>query len=219
MSNNFFAPESRFAKGFTTLIDIIILGVLWIFTSIPIFTIGTSSAAMYYAIHKSIFQGRGYAYKEYFRGFRDNFKQGSIVSLILLVFNGVMLYFLRITTELMPDRPISWNFIFVILMAFSIIWGMMFFAFMSRFANDLKSNVKNVTLILIANIPVALGAFLVFMFFCLIGGYITKLVIILPGFLGVIVHQLYERVFRKYMTEEDKALEDERMMVGKGEGK
>lgn len=205
-----FEPESPFAKGFTTFVDILILGVLWIFTSIPIFTIGASSAAMYYAIHKTIFQGRGYAYKEYFRGFKDNFKQGSLVTLILLVFNGVMFYFLRLTTEMMPDRPISWNFVFVIFMAFSIIWGMMFFAFMSRFSNTLKANVKNASLILIANIPVALGGFLVFMLFCLIGGYITKLAIILPGFLGVILHQLYERVFRKYMSEEDRALEDER---------
>lgn len=205
-----FEPESPFAKGFTTFIDILILGVLWIFTSIPIFTIGASSAAMYYAIHKTIFQGRGYAYKEYFRGFKDNFKQGTVITLILLVFNAVMFYLLRVTTEMNPDRPISWNFVFMIFMAFSIIWGMMLFAFMSRFSNTLKANVKNASLILVANIPVALGGFLVFMLFCLIGGYITKLAIILPGFLGVILHQLYERVFRKYMSEEDRALEDER---------
>lgn len=207
---NIFEPESQFAKGFTVFVDVLILGVLWVFTSIPIFTIGASSAAMYYAIHKAIFQGRGYAYKEYFRGFKDNFKQATVVTLILLAFNAVMFYLLSITTEANSDRPISWNFVFMILMAFSIIWGMLLFAFMSRFSNTLKANMKNASLILIANIPVALGGFLAFMLFCFIGGYITKLGIILPGFLGVILHQLYERVFRKYMSEEDKALEDER---------
>jgi len=211
--NKFFAPESKFAKGFTTLIDILILGVLWIFTSIPIFTIGTSSAALYYAIHKTIFQGRGYAYKEYFRGFKDNFKQGTLATLILLLFNAINYYLFWLTTNANSDRILSWNIVFVIIMGFSIMWGLLLFAFMSRFSNVFKANLKNSALIMFANLPVAVAALAVFMLFCLIGIYITKLIIILPGFLGVILHQIYERVFRKYMTEEDKALEDEQMMV------
>lgn len=215
--NKFFNPESKFARGFTTLVDIVILGILWIFTSIPVFTIGASSAAMYYAIHKTVFQGRGYAYQEYFRGFKDNFKQGTVVTLVMLVYNGVMFLLLRATTDVTAENPLSWNFVFMILMAFSVMWAMFMFAFMSRFLNPLKITIKNSLLIAFANIPTVVGGFLVFMCFAFIGGYITKLIIILPGFLGVILHQLYERVFRKYMSEEDKALEDERMMINRGE--
>ena len=217
--NNFLSPESKFARGFTTLVDIVILGILWIFTSIPVLTIGASSAAMYYAIHKTIFQGRGYAFQDYFRGFKENFKQGTVTTLIFLVYNGLLFYLLRSTTIQNPDKVVSWNFILVILMAFSIIWAAMLFAFMSRFSNDLKTNVKNSLLILVANLPAAVGSFFVLVCFGLILSYISKLVIILPGFLGVILHQIYEKVFRKYMSEEDKALEDERMMVNKAEGK
>ena len=55
------------------LFDIICLNVLWIICCIPIFTIGASSAAYYFAFNKAIRQKRSYAWKEFFHGLRINF--------------------------------------------------------------------------------------------------------------------------------------------------
>jgi len=70
-------------RGLTKLGELIILSLLWFFTSLPIITIGTSTAALYYAMVKSVRRGRGYPFKEYFRAWKQNFLKGTILTVIL----------------------------------------------------------------------------------------------------------------------------------------
>lgn len=83
--------------GFITFLsktgETLILGVLWIVTSLGIITIGSSWASMYYAIVKSVRKGRGYPVKEFFSSFKRTFGKGATMSIVLamIVFAIVML--------------------------------------------------------------------------------------------------------------------------------
>lgn len=76
------SPVMRFLEK---LGDILILSVLWVICSIPVFTIGAASTALYYATIKSIL-GEGSVGKDFFHAFRRDFKQ----SLVLTLFGGVI---------------------------------------------------------------------------------------------------------------------------------
>ena len=46
--------------------DLILLGLVWSVTSVPLLTLGTSCTALYYAVSKSVRFGEGRPLKEYF---------------------------------------------------------------------------------------------------------------------------------------------------------
>ena len=56
--------------------DLILLGLVWSVTSVPLLTLGTSCTALYYAVSKSVRFGEGKPLKEYFRAWKENALQG-----------------------------------------------------------------------------------------------------------------------------------------------
>lgn len=72
--------------------DLILLNVLWIICSIPIFTIGASTTAVYYVTMKLSRDEDDSAIRGFFRSFKENFKQATIIWLILLVAGGLLAF-------------------------------------------------------------------------------------------------------------------------------
>ena len=65
------------------IMDCISLSFLWLITSLPVITIGASTAALYYSMNKCIRWGEGSVWKTYWHGFRSNFKQATLLWLPL----------------------------------------------------------------------------------------------------------------------------------------
>lgn len=76
--------------------DLLILNWLWFLCSLPVLTIGPATCALL-AVTLKLARGEPvYAAKDFFRGFRDNFKSGlamGLLSLALLVVAGGDLFF------------------------------------------------------------------------------------------------------------------------------
>ena len=62
-------------------VDLILLSLIWALCSLPVITLGASSAALYYSVHKNILGGEGYAVRSFFHSFRGNLKQGIFLTL------------------------------------------------------------------------------------------------------------------------------------------
>ena len=72
------------------IVDMLILTVLWLVTSLPIITIGASTTALYYHMLKLAENKEGYLFRSYFKAFKENFKQSTICWLIMLVIGLVL---------------------------------------------------------------------------------------------------------------------------------
>lgn len=80
-----FRPDSRLVHWIETIGELVILNVLWLVTSIPLFTLGASTTALYHAVI-SLKEGRGRAAPtEFFRSFWNNFFEATIMLLIMLI--------------------------------------------------------------------------------------------------------------------------------------
>ena len=64
--------------------DLILLNILWIICSIPVFTIGASTTAVYYVTLKLARDEDDSTIRSFFRSFKNNFKQATAIWLILL---------------------------------------------------------------------------------------------------------------------------------------
>ena len=68
-----------------------LLNILWVLTSLPVITIGASTTALFYACMK--LQGdEGYPTANYFRSFRENFRQATIIWLIYAAVGALLVY-------------------------------------------------------------------------------------------------------------------------------
>ena len=55
-----FKYDNKVFEVINAIVDLLVLGFFWIITSIPIFTMGASTTALYYTVNKSIRNKKGY---------------------------------------------------------------------------------------------------------------------------------------------------------------
>ena len=82
--SGFFNMDGPFYRIGSLIADIMILSFYWILFSIPLFTIGTSTTALYYVMTRRISDREGYLFRDFWTSFKSNFKQTTIIWLIFL---------------------------------------------------------------------------------------------------------------------------------------
>ncbi|SEF50133.1 Protein of unknown function, DUF624 [Eubacterium ruminantium] len=128
-----FSPDSTFSRVMSTLLDILLIGILWLVCSLPLITITASTTAAYYAMAKVVRHKTGYLFKEYFRSFKANFKQSILPSVI----------FIAVVFILVIDVMYVWNnrsslndglFVIMVGIGFLFLSSIVYFCpFLSRF--------------------------------------------------------------------------------------
>lgn len=120
----FFSYESRFSQLLLKLCYSCLLNFLWFICSLPVFTIGASTTALYYASLKIIRGEESYAGRLFFRSFKENFKQATQLWLILLGIglflgaDGYILYHLRRNST--GTAAVIWTLILALVIAASV---------------------------------------------------------------------------------------------------
>ena len=202
--------NSRFFDSISKVTDMLIIGFYFLIFSLPIFTIGASLTALYYAIHKCVFKGRGYTL-EFFHSFKDNFKQSTLSWLIFMVLFAILSGDIYITRNIISqESPFAGMYIFfTVLLVLTILWSIYHFAYIARFANGFKESFKLSAIFMILNIGWTIAIVGVFVLLGLLVYRFPIFLIFLPGMVASCVHPILEKVFRKYMSAEDIAKEDE----------
>lgn len=212
-----FNYDNKFFSAFNKVINIFCLGLFFLFSSIPIFTIGAASTALYYTVNKVIRHGRSYVWQEYWSSFKSNFKQSTVIGLCFLAFAalmGVDLYIMKIMVQVESTLAQAW-IIFAIMLVLELLVWFYVYPNIARFENTNKAIVKNAAIMAVANLPqtiimlVIFVALLIALYYMPI--YIMPLMIcFFPGTFVWLQSFVMEKILRKYMSEEDIAAEDER---------
>ena len=77
-----FNMNSGFFKFINRLLDVLFLNFLWIICSLPIVTIGAATCAAFSISLKMVDDEEGYIGKAFFKEFKKNFKQGTLMWMI-----------------------------------------------------------------------------------------------------------------------------------------
>lgn len=187
--------------GFSRIFDCLLLGLVWAICCIPVITIGASCTAVYYAYNKVLRQEEGHLLKEFFRCFKENFKQSTIAWLIVAVVGAFLYGDISIVAAFMETIPLSGALfafavtLFVVLLA----WAVYVFPYIARFELDTKTILKNsfiimginagwsVLLVALTLVVIFLSILVPFVCFAFVAVYIPT------------VNMILEHVFSKYM--------------------
>ncbi|MDD6812722.1 MAG: YesL family protein [Lachnospiraceae bacterium] len=138
----FFSVDSPLYRFLNRLWDVIQLNFFWLVCSIPIITIGASTAAAFRVCLKMVDDEEGYIGREFLKGFKENWKQGTVVGFLTLLCTYVVYLDVQIF-EAVEGNP-------VIFLIIAMVSGFLFFlcliyAFplLARYRNSLLGTLKN----------------------------------------------------------------------------
>jgi len=207
-----FNVDNKFFRGVSKIIDCVWLSILWVMCCIPVVTAGAATTALYYAVNKAIKNDRGYASSEFFSAFKTNFKQSTFIWLIFLVLYiwlGIDYFVMKAYAE----AGAAIGHIAIVFLVFGVIitmWGFYVFPYIARFENTTKNVLKNTALIAISNAPWTLLLLVLFFAMWIVIYLVTPIAVVMPVIYNLLKNAILERIFKKYMTPEDLALEEER---------
>lgn len=141
-----FAAEGKTAYFLNRLGCLIILNILTVLCCIPIITAGAAITALYSVTLRLVRKEDEKLIVCYFRAFRDNFRQASIIWLIgggILVFMLFDIYLLRSVTG---TFGLVYRMLLFLLVLFFALVMLHTFAILARFDNSIKNTVKNALL-------------------------------------------------------------------------
>ena len=139
---NLFNIESPFFQWLSKFADRIILNILYVITCMPVVTIGASTAALY-NVSGRIDRDEGHVWRDYWKAFRSNFKQATVLWIVLLV-SGVVIGF-GVLFYLRSNQSGSMIGILIVALLF-FLWAVTsawVFPLQSRFENSVQNTLKN----------------------------------------------------------------------------
>lgn len=140
--------------------DMIILNVLFLITCIPIFTVGASLTALHYVTLRMVSGEEGAVSRDYFRSFRQNFRQATAIWLILEVFALLLAYDIRMVWNSGGYVNTVVKILSIIACAALIMILLYVFALLAKFNNSVKGTIRNAVAISLAAFPRTLSMFM-----------------------------------------------------------
>lgn len=149
----FFDMDSPVMRFLNRLGDLMIMNILMIICCIPVITAGAAFTAMHYVLLKIVRGEEGYLIKGFFKSFKENFKQATLIWLLMLlviaVYVGDSLIFNY--SALTFPKPLV-----IAVVAVAVLLAMMavyVFPLQARFENTVKNTFKNAMILAFANLP------------------------------------------------------------------
>ncbi|MBQ8281524.1 MAG: DUF624 domain-containing protein [Lachnospiraceae bacterium] len=182
--------------------DLVILNVVFLLCCLPIITVGPAYTALYYTVMKTVKKGRGYAMRNFFHSFKQNFVQGSTIWLVLLLLGSAGAYLLYSVWETSKaGGPAQWIFWITMVVMFFIISLLVYiFPVLSRFGFGTVHYFAFSYLIAVRYFLYTLLLVALLAIFIVIGVlWNPAIVIILPALYAYMSSSLIEKIFAVYM--------------------
>lgn len=208
----FLSIDSPLMRGMSKVADLMILNLLVILTCVPVITIGASLSAMHYVLIKLNRNEGTSVFKMYFKSFKENLLQGTVlwlINLVGLLFFSYDVYIFFFAPNTLP--PVALIFVIAVGILF-VMTSMYFYPLQARFVNPVGVTLRNAFFIMVINFPKSI---LMIIIYCLpvilmmLESLFIPMALLfgitVPGYMAV---KLYSKIFAKIEPKEEEIAED-----------
>lgn len=215
----FFDIDSPLMRFLTRVADLMILNILMIVCCIPIVTMGAGFTGLHYVLLRIVRNEEGYIARGFFKSFKENFKQATVIWLIMLVFILIFAGDILIFNYSSIEFPRA--LMIVLLALFVTVYMVMCYVFpvLSRFDNTVFNTMKNALFMGILNFPKSIlmmvlyaVPIVVLYFFPMAAPLVLLFGFSAPAYVSAM---LYSGTFKKFEPAQEIA-SDEEFRVGEG---
>lgn len=212
--SNFFSIDSPLLRALNKVADLIWLNILFIVCCIPVFTLGAALSAMYSVTLKMTANEEGSISQCFFKAFRQNFKQATILWLILLGFALVIILDFLVVPFM---GGIIYEIAFWFLCVIGILYIMVFsfsFPLQSKFENTVKRTLMNALLLsffhlfpttIVVSLLTAIPGLIVYFVPSLILMALPFVILILFSGIAFLNSKLLMPIFRRYIDMQERS--------------
>ena len=185
--------------------DLMLINLFWLIASLPVFTIGASTTAVYYVTLKLAEDREGYTIRSFFSAFRSNFRQGVLLGLLEGVTGAVLLvdlyYYRKVSDSPLRGVALGLSLLVFFLWLAVTLWV---FPLQARFENPIRRTLLNALLVSIRYLPrtilmMAADIAILVLMLC----YLPPLLLFGMPLLAFANSYLLVPVFRQYMPPEE----------------
>ena len=146
--------DSPLMRFLTKIADLMVLNILFCVTSIPLITIGASWTALYSVTLKMVRDEEGSVSRSYFRSFRQNFRQATLLWLGVLVVLALLVLDIRVLNGMTGGTAPGLLRVGVEILALLGIMVLQYlFPSLARFEASLADTLKNACMMALAHLP------------------------------------------------------------------
>lgn len=138
-----FSIDSPLMRFLSKLADLMILNILFLVTSVPIVTVGASLTALNYVVLRMASGTEGQVARDYFRSFRKNFRQATVIWLLLLLFAFILQYDIRLALGgggTMSSVILGFGIVGCVALVLELLYV---FPILAKFDNTVRMTLKN----------------------------------------------------------------------------
>lgn len=207
---NLFNMDNKFFQFMGKVADLMILNILTILCSIPIFTIGASVTALNYVTMKMVRDEEAYIAKGYFRAFKENFKKSTLIWLIALASLIVLVLDFDIMSQMSGTMATVVRYgLWLIALIYAMIL-LYVFPLTAKFENTIKNTIRNAFLMSIRHLPRTIAMLAIWIIPVLLTFTVAEVLVygslvwIMFGFalIAFINAQFFVRIFDNYIPDE-----------------
>lgn len=200
-----FSYDNKVFDVINKIVDWLFISALWLIFSLPVFTLGASTTALFETVHKVIRKGKGYVWRTFWTTFKTNFKKSTIIwmiqfgiLLLLFVDMKVMENFLEQGSKLGSLYYFFYVTIFIV-----YVWVIYTCVYVARIEDTVKVTMKNAAFMAIMNLPWAVVIIALFIGAAVLLSVSPICAFILPTGIFWIYDMIMMRIFNKYINVED----------------
>ena len=146
--------DSPLMRFLTKIADLMVLNILFCVTGIPLITIGASWTALYSVTLKMVRDEESSVSRSYFRSFRQNFKQATLLWLGVLVVLALLVLDIRVLNGMAGGTAPGLLRVGVEILALLGIMVLQYlFPSLARFEASLADTLKNACMMVLAHLP------------------------------------------------------------------
>lgn len=211
MLSRIFDADNVVFRFFTTLGYIWWLHILWLICSLPIITLGASTTALCYSSMK-LRKQEGYVTRNFFKSFRENFVQSTILFVIFLAGGAILLADIILSNQMGGQLGGMFKAgAFVLLVPYSITL-LYVFAVQARFVNSITRTIQysfvlaSKHFIYTIQMAILVGLVLYLNTTIVLANFITLSIGV--GIIAYFMSAYYNRIFKHYIPEEKDPFEN-----------
>ncbi|MBQ9647745.1 MAG: YesL family protein [Oscillospiraceae bacterium] len=205
-----FDPDNAWWRFVSRCVDIVGLSVFWAILCLPVVTVGPVTSALYYTVVKCFRQGEKGTFGVFYRAFRENLKQGAFATLICLPFAAALAFGYAVMRANWSSDAGAVMFVAydvaLVVPAGVVCW---LFPLLGRFSLRLRDAFRTAAALALRHLP---STVVVVLLTLELGVFTLDRrwpVFFAPVLCALLTSLFFERVFPKYLSEEDaEKLED-----------
>ena len=151
-----FDPDGPLMTALGKFADIVICNIMFCLFCLPVFTIGASLTALFACMQQLVYEedrNDGLIFRDFWRAFRRNFKQATILWLICLLLIAFLAAYYWITRFMAGGFGKVYRTTFYVLTLLFLFGFVYIFPLQARFENTVWNTLRNAWLLSIAALP------------------------------------------------------------------